>query len=131
MPYKDPEVSKAKAQERAKRYYEKLKADPERYALSLQRANERSRKVKEWLRQYKLERGCIDCGYNKHWAALDFDHMNGKTINVANAKSIAQAMAEIERHECVVRCANCHRIKSYNTRSWVVEVEKEEVKENV
>lgn len=123
MPYKDPDIAKAKAKERNARWYQKLKEDPERYREFLDRGNERVRKVKQWLRDYKVEAGCIDCGYNKHWAALDFDHMDGKTFNLANSKSIAQAKAEIERHGCVVRCSNCHRIKSYETQSWIVKEE--------
>ena len=120
MPYKDPEVAKVKAKERNQRWYQNLKNDPERYRKSLDRANERAAKVKQWLRDYKMSSGCIDCEYDLHWAALDFDHMDGKTINLANAKSISQAKQEIERHGCVVRCANCHRIKSYETKTWIV-----------
>lgn len=123
MPYSDPEVRKQKAKERNARWYQKLKEDPERYRAFLDRGNERARVVKQWLRDYKVEHGCVDCGYNEHWAALDFDHMVGKTINLASAKSIDQAKQEIENHLCVVRCANCHRVKSYETKSWIVDNE--------
>lgn len=83
-------------------YREKLRAQ----------ARERYRRVQEFRNQYKLKRGCIDCGYSAHPAALDFDHMDGKTSNICELTSIAAVLAEIERHGCVVRCANCHRIKS-------------------
>jgi hypothetical protein len=82
------------------------------------KARNRSREVKEWISAYKLERGCIDCGYRENSVALDIDHMDGKTINVSHAKSIGAAIEEIERHSCVVRCANCHRIKTFETRAW-------------
>lgn len=62
--------------------------------------------------------GCIDCGYNAHPAALDIDHMEGKTANISSLKSISSVEAEIARHKCVVRCATCHRIKSWETRTW-------------
>lgn len=45
--------------------------------------------------------------------------MEGKTANIANLKSIRAVKEEIERHKCVVRCANCHRIKSWETKSWL------------
>lgn len=80
--------------------------------------NARARRVKAWVSNFKLENGCIDCGYAGHPAALDIDHMEGKTANISALKSIAAVEAEIARHKCVVRCANCHRIKSWETRTW-------------
>jgi hypothetical protein len=82
-------------------------------------ANERIRAVKAWINAYKVDQGCVDCGYRANPVALDIDHMNGKTANIANLKSIEAVKAEIDRHGCVVRCANCHRIKSWETRTWV------------
>ena len=81
-------------------------------------ANARARAVKAWVSAFKVEAGCVDCGYNAHPAALDIDHMEGKTANISALKSIAAIEAEIARHKCVVRCANCHRIKSWETRTW-------------
>jgi hypothetical protein len=81
-------------------------------------ANDRARALKKWIADYKTAAGCTDCGYNAHPAALDVDHMNGKTSNISSLKSIAAVEAEIARHECVVRCANCHRVKSWETRTW-------------
>lgn len=69
---------------------------------------------------YKLEKGCIDCGYNKHPEALDFDHLPQyeKKYGISSlARSNAHPdtlWGEIEK--CVVRCANCHRIMTYNRR---------------
>lgn len=77
------------------------------------KANGRAKKIKQFLADYKLEKGCIDCGYNKHHSALEFDHIKGKkTLNIAWAKSISQAKKEIEK--CEVVCSNCHRVRTYN-----------------
>lgn len=70
---------------------------------------------KAWLDAYKLERGCIDCGYREHPAALDLDHRPGevKTIRAFAAMISAnwdRFCDEIEK--CDVRCANCHRVKT-------------------
>jgi hypothetical protein len=68
--------------------------------------------VRRWLDAYKLEHGCVDCGFRDHPAALHFDHtQTDKALNVCNAKSLAQAQREITK--CVVRCANCHAIKTW------------------
>jgi len=74
--------------------------------------NERNRKIKIFLAEYKLKRGCRDCGYKKHHSALEFDHIKGdKSLNVCFSKSIEQAKKEIEK--CDVVCSNCHRIRTY------------------
>lgn len=69
---------------------------------------------KEWVRAYKVEKGCTDCGYNGHWAALDFDHLPG-TVKVDDIRSGASfgwvALLE-EITKCEVVCANCHRIRT-------------------
>ena len=106
----DPDASRRQRQNRLLR--------PGYRELENIRANDRIRLVKEWINAYKLEHGCIDCGYRSHAVALDFDHTDGKTRNIANLKSIKAVQAEIIRHKCVVRCSNCHRVKSWETRSW-------------
>lgn len=71
----------------------------------------RAKKVRQWVSDQKSSKGCADCGFRDP-RALDFDHVSGsKKINVCEAKSIAQAAREIE--QCIVRCANCHRIKTH------------------
>jgi hypothetical protein len=69
----------------------------------------------------KLERGCMDCGYSDHPAALDFDHRPGtgpKRASVAalvTSATLADIDAEIAK--CDVVCANCHRIRTAE-RGW-------------
>jgi hypothetical protein len=67
------------------------------------------------LDQYKLERGCVDCGYRKDPIALDFDHREPslKTANLSEMlhHSWSKVLAEIAK--CDVRCANCHRIRTF------------------
>ena len=78
-------------------------------------ANARSHKIRRWLDQFKIDKGCFDCGFNEHPSALHFDHVRGKkSFNICNAKSIKQAKREIAK--CVVRCANCHAIKTWPNR---------------
>lgn len=74
--------------------------------------------VVAWVRAYKLAHGCADCGHPGHESGvdLDIDHMDGKTSAIPRLQTIAAVQAEIERHQCVVRCANCHRIKTWRDR---------------
>lgn len=74
---------------------------------------------RELLNQMKMERGCADCGYNAHPAALQWDHRDGADKDrAASAGGRAFALgwawerilAEIAK--CDVVCANCHAVRT-------------------
>jgi hypothetical protein len=118
---RNPEKAKHAQRNRSPRKYDPLKSKMRRekrftqfgYRERINRmANNHAIMIRRWLDAYKLRIGCVDCGYREHATALHFDHTRGvKLLNVCNAKSIAQAQAEIAK--CEVRCANCHAIKSF------------------
>lgn len=57
---------------------------PSEKARCLAKSKAKQRERQELLARIKVERGCADCGYRKHFAALDFDHVSGeKFMNVA------------------------------------------------
>jgi len=98
--------------ERRKFLYKK-RTESEEYKQKLRdQGNERNKNIKVFLAEYKLEKGCLDCGYSKHHSALDFDHLYDKKFNLSFSKSINQAKEEIKK--CEVVCSNCHRIRTYN-----------------
>jgi hypothetical protein len=68
-----------------------------------------------WIDRYKLEKGCIDCGYAEHPVALDFDHRDPglKTANISAMMSSSLELILAELDKCVVRCACCHRIRTF------------------
>lgn len=67
----------------------------------------------------KVERGCAECGYNAHPAALDFNHVRGeKLFNVSQDPKVALHRLTAEIAKCDVLCANCHRIHTYERRHW-------------
>lgn len=79
------------------------------------------RKMKE-IHDYQLEKGCVDCGYNKHPAALEFDHVNSaeKLFNIGEEignRSREALWAEIAK--CEIVCANCHAIRTATRRELV------------
>lgn len=100
-----------------KRSYAHTKAKPNRLAKVRQGAKTYRSKVRAWLAAYKKERGCVDCGYSAHAAALQLDHEGEKTVEIADARSsIRRLTAEIEAGRCVVRCANCHSIRTWKSK---------------
>jgi 5-methylcytosine-specific restriction endonuclease McrA len=67
----------------------------------------------------KLGGKCVKCGFAKHLAALEFDHINpyNKRYQIALILSrVDQDRIWLEVQKCQLLCANCHRIKTYETR---------------
>lgn len=67
------------------------------------------------IRHFKMQEGCVDCGYNENPHALTFDHVRGEkkfgvTDSVGN-RSWESILSEIDK--CEVRCFNCHMIKTH------------------
>jgi hypothetical protein len=97
-------------------------------------AAKRRKDARQWREKYdrmrsyvdslKVDRGCADCGYNAHPAALDFDHLPGSAKVATIAKMIggyvglkaALEKVQAEISKCEVVCANCHRIRTWNRR---------------
>lgn len=74
---------------------------------------------KEYIKNYLSSHPCIDCSED-NIIVLEFDHVKGEKENdiatgVNRAWSIEKLQKEIEK--CEVRCANCHRIVTYNRRN--------------
>ena len=82
----------------------RILANRERYAVRL-----------DFLRRFKRFKGCA-CGC-RDWRCLTIDHMEGKSRDISKCASIAAMKEEIRRHKCVVRCANCHMIRTYEEQS--------------
>jgi hypothetical protein len=73
----------------------------------------KNKEVYRWrFSEYKLERGCEKCGYNKCARALHFHHINPKTkkftISKAATRSMSKENIEKELKKCILLCANCH-----------------------
>ena len=73
-------------------------------------------RVREKLLEFLLTKECIDCG-EKDPIVLEFDHRNSKEKFKIIAKMLSghyswQSVLE-EINKCDIRCANCHRRKTY------------------
>ena len=79
-------------------------------------------RLRDWIDQQKVERGCMDCGYNLHPWVLEFDHRPGEQKVMAvsrmrNKSNHDAIVAEIAK--CDVVCANCHRDRTHERRKSV------------
>ena len=70
--------------------------------------------IRAWLYAYLKDHPCVDCG-EADPIILEFDQLRDKEFNIGNAVrlciSLKRVIAEVEK--CEVRCANCHRRKTY------------------
>lgn len=75
---------------------------------------------KEWKVEYLSSHPCVDCG-ESDIRCLDFDHITGiKFANISVLIRRGQTLKKIlsEVAKCVVRCANCHRKRTYDMQAW-------------
>ena len=104
----------AKAQERRQgNPTQRRKADPEKRRIKRREAkNAFAQANKTFMRDYKLAKGCLDCGYAEHSVALQFDHRPGtdKKYNVSSLSTRSREFIQQEIDKCDVRCANCHAV---------------------
>lgn len=76
--------------------------------------NTKSSEVKLKAVEY-LGGKCIDCGYNDHIVAFDFDHKDPsqKSFKISGTYIYRWSELQKELDKCELRCANCHRIRHY------------------
>lgn len=63
---------------------------------------------------------CVDCGYNNHPAALEFDHLGDKEFNIGNILLGSVEQLKRELSKCELVCATCHRIRTSNRNTITV-----------
>ena len=72
----------------------------------------------DYIQSIKVKRGCADCGYNAHYAALQFDHLPGcdKKFGLHEGYRHSYEAIDAEIAKCEVVCANCHSIRTVTRR---------------
>ena len=112
MPYKNTKVKKEKHKEYSAKHYQKNKIKI-KAKTKQSKATERAK----WY-LYKATLKCTNCGFS-HIAAMDFHHEDPRTKlgSVHEFVSNGQfAAAYKELKQCIVLCANCHRIHHHEER---------------
>ena len=66
--------------------------------------------MRKLIREIKENSGCVKCGYNKCYAALDFHHLANKHLSINSAVSKRWSWTRIQKEidKCIVLCKNCH-----------------------
>lgn len=95
--------------------------DPDKFKAAKQRGKEEAAKLRRirrrWLDIYKMRKGCATCGYAKHPAALQFDHLDPTTKVRDVSNMIRNKLKDLikEVRKCRVLCANCHMIHTHGS----------------
>jgi hypothetical protein len=108
MPFNDP----IKQREASRRHYAKNRAKVIASATKhCKLARERTR---AFIAAHLKANPCIDCG-ETNIIVLEFDHLHSKDFNISDAtrKGVGIKKLKNEIAKCEVRCANCHRKKTY------------------
>ena len=114
MPFKDIEQRR----EASRRHYAKHRDKVIAKAKVLsKKARDR---VRTHINTHLKVNPCVDCGETDP-IILEFDHVTGtKDFNISDAVRFGYGMKKIiaEMAKCEVRCANCHRKKTYERGGW-------------
>lgn len=94
--------------------------NPETYRLAGKR---RKNRVRKFIYDYKLGKPCHDCGRIFPPHVMDFDHVNGKSLNLSLAyqRQWSEERITEEINKCDLVCANCHRIRTQNRISCMID----------
>lgn len=85
----------------------------------------RRNKIKEYILNYAMSQGCIDCG-EINPLLLEFDHVDGlgeKEFSIAKMSNYSLNRIKEEMEKCVVRCVCCHRLKTAIDFNWYEGIE--------
>jgi hypothetical protein len=116
MPFKNRE----KQREASRRHYAKHR---ERVIAKTTEVNRTTRnRRRAFILEFLLQNPCVDCG-ESNTIVLEFDHVGEagtKEFNISDAVRLGYGMQRLkeEMAKCEVRCANCHRKKTYERAGW-------------
>ena len=108
MPINDP----IKQREASRRHYA---ANRDKVIASAKKYSKIARdRIRAFITAHLKANPCVDCGETDP-VILEFDHLKTKDFNISDAarKGVSMKKLSDEIAKCEVRCANCHRRKTY------------------
>lgn len=115
MPYKNKEDRKLASKKSYNKHRDKKLERSKKWAKFYINRN------KNYINEYLKTHPCIDCG-NDNPIVLDFDHVRGKKLNtISHIKKHAYSLNYVQNEidKCDIRCANCHRIVTFNRKQYI------------
>ena len=111
MDIKDKEKHRAASRKNYQENKEIVKRRAKLHTIAMRK------KVRIWLHEYLKTNPCVDCG-ELNPIVLEFDHIGEKKFIIGEFASKGATLNTViaEVAKCQVRCANCHRKKTYKER---------------
>jgi len=83
-----------------------------------QEAAKKRKEIRLFLHEYKKDKSCEICGYNKVPDILVFHHVDQgqKSFKIAERNSSTVEILKEEIEKCILVCPNCHRKLHWNGR---------------
>jgi hypothetical protein len=114
MPFNDIE----KRREASRRHYAKHR---DRVIASAKKNSKIARnRIRTHINTHLRAHPCVDCG-EANIIVLEFDHIgDDKHFSISDAVRHGYSMTKLKNEiaKCEVRCANCHRKKTYERGGW-------------
>jgi len=105
-------------------WYKKRRDSRKQQVLTRKQENRRIN-FRRVLHNY-FSKGCVDCG-EKDFRCLEFDHVRGIKKKVRGSSGVGQFVRDgykwetvlKEINKCEVRCASCHKIKTFKQLNYM------------
>jgi hypothetical protein len=114
MPCKDREKQREASRRHYAKHRDKVIATAKVYSKA---AKDRTR---AYIKAHLTANPCVDCG-EANTIVLEFDHIgDDKHFNISDAARFGYGIKKLKAEiaKCEVRCANCHRKKTYERGGW-------------
>jgi hypothetical protein len=113
-----PFIDREKQREASRRHYEKHR---ERVIDKAKKYSKIARsRIRVYINTHLKANPCVDCG-ETNIIVLEFDHIgDDKHFSISDATRKGYSLEKIKNEiaKCEVRCANCHRKKTYERGGW-------------
>jgi len=76
------------------------------------------------IQRWKLMKGCANCGYKGHFAALCIDHIDPSTKDKTHRGNRAvnpkwsKNRLKAELAKCQILCSNCHQVRTWQEEHY-------------
>jgi hypothetical protein len=116
MPFTDREKQREASRRHYAKHRDKVIAKAKGYSKAARN------RIRTHINTHLKANPCVDCG-ETDIVVLEFDHVGEagtKRFNISDATRFGYGMDKIiaEIAKCEVRCANCHRKKTYERGGW-------------